>query len=91
MRAQKGNLASSEDLINQSRDIVRIADEDIHAQQRQIDEIAREKNDLTDSIAILENKYKDTLYLNEGAKDRIGGMHRMHIKLLATRQLEESL
>ena len=70
---------------------MRIADEELYAQQRQIDEIAREKNDFVDNIAILENKYRDTMYLNEGAKDRIGGMHRMHIKLLATRQLEESL
>ena len=40
---------------------------------------------------MLENKYRDTIYLNEGARDHLGGLHRMHVKLLATRQLEETL
>ena len=31
------------------------------------------------------------MYLNEGARDHMGGVHRMHVKLLATRQLEETL
>ena len=31
------------------------------------------------------------MYLNEGARDHMGGLHRMHVKLLATRQLEETL
>ena len=31
------------------------------------------------------------MYLNEGARDHMGGLHRMHVKLLATRQLEEAL
>ena len=31
------------------------------------------------------------MFLNEGARDKRFGLHRMHIKLLATRQLEEIL
>ena len=80
-----------EDLVNQSRDICRVADDQLSAQQHELDALTREKNQLIDNLSILENKYRDTMYLNDGAKDRLGGMHRMHVKLLATRQLEETL
>ena len=40
---------------------------------------------------MIENKYRDTIYLHEGARDRLGGLHRMHVKLLATRQLADGI
>ena len=61
------------------------------ARERDIHNIKHESDDLVQKYNQLENKYRDTVYLNEGARDRMGGMHRMHIKLLATRQMEESL
>ena len=50
-----------------------------------IDSIRNEIDHLNQDISQLENKYRDTIYLNEGARDRMGGLHKMHIKLLATR------
>ena len=88
---QKDTLGANEDLVNQSRAVVRAATDEIMARERDIDVIKRERDDLSDQLSMLENKYRDTVYLNEGARDRAGGLHRMHVKLLATRQLEESL
>ena len=68
-----------------SQEIVRAAEVEIDARSREIDAVLAEKNDLEDRLVQLENKYRDTVYLNEGARDHMGGLHRMHVKLLATR------
>ena len=68
-----------------SQEIVRAAEVEIDARSREIDAMLAEKNDLEDRLVQLENKYRDTVYLNEGARDHMGGLHRMHVKLLATR------
>ena len=67
------------------------AEQEITSREQDIGAIKHEQDELGERFKQLENKYRDTVYLNEGARDRMGGMHRMHIKLLATRQLEESL
>ena len=56
-----------------------------------LEKLRNEKDEAEASYASLESKYRDTMYLNEGAREHMGGMHRMHVKLLATRQLEEAL
>jgi len=58
--------------------------------ERELDVLRREKDGISEKYDMLENKYRDTMYLNEGARDQMGGLHRMHVKLIATRQLEES-
>lgn len=46
---------------------------------------------LNHDLSIIENKYRDTVYLHEGARDRLGGLHRMHVKLLAARQFADGI
>ena len=70
---------------------MREAESEVAEKQHLIDSIRAEIDHLNQDIQQLENKYRDTIYLNEGARDRMGGLHKMHIKLLATRQLEETL
>ena len=70
---------------------MREAESEVAEKQHLIDSIRAEIDRLNQDIQQLENKYRDTIYLNEGARDRMGGLHKMHIKLLATRQLEETL
>lgn len=80
-----------DELVNQSRQICNCAEGEIDNIEREVCDLKHENESLFENFRQLENKYRDTMYLNEGAKDRIGGMHRMHVKLLSTRQLEESL
>ena len=70
---------------------MRAAETEVMDKGHLVDTLKREVDNLNQDISQLENKYRDTIYLNEGARDRLGGLHRMHIKLLATRQLEETL
>jgi len=77
--------------VDQSREMCRVAEQEIVALQREIDQIKREMDEIGERYYQLENKYRDTVYLNEGARDHLGGLHRMHVKLLATRQMEECL
>ena len=69
----------------------RAAEQEIAQTQVDIDKLRSEKDEAEASYFQLESKYRDTMYLNEGAREHMGGMHRMHVKLLATRQLEEAL
>ena len=69
----------------------RVAEEEIALRNADIDQLKREKDEAEATYTQIENKYRDTMYLNEGARDHMGGLHRMHVKLLATRQLEETL
>jgi len=80
-----------EELVNQSRQVCNVAEGEIAGMEKDVDSLRHENEVLAENFRQLENKYRDTMYLNEGAKDRIGGLHRMHVKLLSTRQLEESL
>lgn len=66
-------------------ELLRVTDEDIRLREADIDAMKHEIDGVSERLSLLENKYRDTIYLNEGARDRMGGMHRMHIKLLATR------
>ena len=91
LRSLKDTAGANQDLVNQSKDICKVADEEILNQERELDALKREKDDIEQRFIQLEGKYRDTIYLNEGARDHMGGLHRMHVKLLATRQLEESL
>ena len=85
LRERKGTVASNQELVDQSRAMCMAVEAEMTARERDIHNIKHESDDLVQKYNQLENKYRDTVYLNEGARDRMGGMHRMHIKLLATR------
>ena len=69
-----------DELVNQSRQICNCAEGEIDNIEREVCDLKHENESLFENFRQLENKYRDTMYLNEGAKDRIGGMHRMHVK-----------
>lgn len=84
-------MQRNQDLVDQSREMCRVAEQEIMSRQTEIDQIKKEMDEIVERYYQLENKYRDTVYLHEGARNRLGGLHRMHVKLLATRQMEESL
>ena len=85
LRILKDDQVKNQSIVDQSRGIVRIAENEINDKQRQLDTIKNEIERYNQDIVELENRYRDTIYLHEGARDRLGGLHRMHVKLLATR------
>ena len=90
MKKEPRCCQTSENL-NDDLDEMEAAEEEIVARENDIETLRREKEEAEHTYIQLENKYRDTMYLNEGARDHMGGLHRMHVKLLATRQLEETL
>lgn len=91
LRAAKSTLSQNEELVHRSRDVVREVEGEIDGKEIELASLRKENDELGIKFDRLEKQYRDTLYLHEGAQQQMDGMHRMHVKLLACRQLEESL
>ena len=88
---QKGRLVSDEEMVRQSEEIVRMTDEEIFNLGKEIDRVRLERDEVAQKFADLEYKYKQEMDTTEGRKWQTDSLHRMHVKLLATRSFEETL
>lgn len=91
LRSNKGRIVSQEDLVVQSREMLRVTEEEVTIQQRQIEELLAEIDQFHDKLSQIDGRHRLMFDNIEGDKFNRANLHRMHVKLLATRQFEESL
>ena len=84
-------MAANEIMVEETRKSCRIIEDEVAEKQGQLDLIRHDFDSLSHEMQIMENKYRDTIYLHEGSRDRFGGMHRMYVKLLASRQIKDAI
>ena len=68
-----------------------MTDEEIFNLGKEIDRVRLERDEVAQKFADLEFKYKQEMDTTEGRKWQTDSLHRMHVKLLATRSFEETL
>ena len=65
--------------------MLRVTEEEINLQQRQVEELYAERDSLHEKISQIEGRYRLMFDNIEGDKYNRANLHRMHVKLLATR------
>ena len=58
--------------------------------EKEIDRVRLERDEVAQKFSDLEFKYRQEMDTTEGRKWQVDSLHRMHIKLLATRSFEET-
>ena len=70
---------------------MRRAEDDIALQSRQVADLMQEIDTLNDKLAQTDSRYRLLFNNMEGDKFDQANLHKMHVKLLSVRTLEESL
>jgi len=66
-------------------------DDELYSQERQLQALRHERDHLFDKVTECSVKQDEAVVCLEGEKRRMMNLHKMHIKLLATRLFEETL
>ena len=69
---------------------MRQTDAEILNTEKEIDRVRLERDEVAQKFSDLEFKYRQEMDTTEGRKWQVDSLHRMHIKLLATRSFEET-
>ena len=72
-------------MIQRSEEIVRLTDAEIREAERELENVRHERDAVAEKFSDLEHKYRLAMDTMEGRKWQANSMHRMHVKLLATR------
>lgn len=91
IRNFKGDSHHHEHAIEQTRSVLVQIDDELYSQERQLQALRHERDHLFDKVTECSVKQDEAVVCLEGEKRRMMCLHRMHIKLLATRLFEETL
>ena len=85
LESQKRDVVANADMIRRAEEVVQQTDAQIRETEREVNQVRVERDEIAGRFSDLEHRYRLALDTMEGKKWQANNMHRMHVKLLATR------